>query len=102
MTHIRNSSETSREIDEEDEYAAMSDEELIAQCAESKRIYYSQEYQDSLMERTRAAVCFLNADIGAHRRGMDVYGFLSLFHPEMTHAQKRELTNDVVKERTHS
>lgn len=48
--------------------------------------------QPDLMDRTRAAVCFVNAG-GGTGGDMDteMYAFLSLFHPEMNEQKKREL-----------
>jgi len=43
-----------------------------------------------LMEHTRAAVELVNRTSGDNRE-LAMYGFLSLFHPKLTHAQKREL-----------
>ncbi len=45
-----------------------------------------------LMPRVEAAVAYINSVPDSKRRDeLEVYAFLSLFHPEMTHARKREL-----------
>ena len=48
------------------------------------------EWNDELvMDRVRAARCFLDASRGFDTSGDgERYAFLSLFHPEMTHEQK--------------
>ena len=45
--------------------------------------------QPDLMEHTRATVGFLNA---GSNRGEQMYAFLSLFHPKMTHEAKLKLS----------
>jgi hypothetical protein len=83
-------------IDEDDDYRDLSDEELIEQCNESRSFFYTQEYADTLMERTRAAVCFLNSNNGQGRNGRaSIFAYLSLFHPEMSDQEKRSLANDI-------
>lgn len=42
--------------------------------------------EPDLMERTRAAVTFLNSQ---NDEEMNLWGFLSLFHPEMSNEEKR-------------
>jgi hypothetical protein len=43
------------------------------------------------MERTRAAKAYVDARRDA---GIEMFAFLSLFHPEMDDATKRELARD--------
>jgi hypothetical protein len=39
--------------------------------------------RDNLMERTRAAVCYVNAGSGRANDALKLTAFLSLFHPEI-------------------
>jgi hypothetical protein len=45
--------------------------------------------RDGLMERTRAARCY--ADTRAHDPGIEMAGFLAIFHPDMDEERRREL-----------
>lgn len=45
-----------------------------------------------LMERTRATVALVNGTGRGSRDDLGMYAFLSLFHPEMSDAKKRELS----------
>lgn len=42
-----------------------------------------------LMQRTRAAVCYLNTKRDSAE--LEMYAFLSLFHPEIDEPTKREI-----------
>ncbi len=48
----------------------------------------SKKITPSLMEKTRAAVAYVNTK---PQKDLEMYAFLSLFHPEMSEAKKREL-----------
>jgi hypothetical protein len=74
------------DLPDDEKHAA--DQRLIARTTAYRN---SPEYQaDTLMERTRAAVCFINARDGKGSR-LEMFGFLSLFHPDMTDQRKREI-----------
>lgn len=51
---------------------------------------------DGLMDRTRAAVAYLNTSgpKGNYSLDAEMYAFLSLFHPEMDEKTKRELATN--------
>jgi hypothetical protein len=51
--------------------------------------------QDKIMDRTRAAVAFLNASSSSERS--KAFAFLSIFHPEMSLEKRLELTNSMSK-----
>ncbi len=46
--------------------------------------------EPDLMEQTRSAAAYVNSR--PNDAGLEIYAFLSIFHPEMTHAQKRQLS----------
>ena len=50
----------------------------------------NQGAQHSLMDRTRATVGLLNSHRGASKE-MEMYAFMSLFHPELSHEKKRKI-----------
>ncbi len=48
--------------------------------------------QPDLMERTRATVALLNGFSSSRKaKEMEMYGFLSLFHPKLSDEKKRAL-----------
>ena len=51
----------------------------------------------TLMDRTRAAVALVNAD-GTQRTKM--FAFLSIFHPELSLAERLNLANDAARNDT--
>ena len=51
-------------------------------------------YRETQMDRTRAAVCFLNSGSGHNGSGSKMAAFLDIFHPELSEEKTRELIND--------
>lgn len=48
--------------------------------------------EPDLMERTRAAVAYVECrDSRSRDRNLEMYAFLSLFHPDMSEERKRKL-----------
>ena len=56
---------------------------------------------DKLMERTKAAVCYINSTRSGSIQSQaerEMFAFLSLFHPEMSLEQKTKLSQTAEQE----
>jgi hypothetical protein len=66
-------------------------------CKTCVEYFDSPKYAETIMDRTKAAVAICNTRHGLGAKKMNVYAFLSIFHPKMTHVQKHKVLQAVAE-----